>query len=223
MDDNETILNFEAYRNQKQLQGEDSARQLYKRAMDFTDRNANIREKVRGKHLFRRMTGLSGETPLTPPLEEVFSEWFLFDYKTIQGFTMFSLFIKKSSQQLTEPELILGALFLSTVLEPVVVAGTDNHKGQLTVKSRLSDQQVIISSETVDVLNLKKGELVFLRRLPLVAKDILLGNIYPVSHLNAISDMDQDFNEQIELTWRAFLKRYAYSYLVQASHLLRPE
>ncbi|MBT2691171.1 hypothetical protein J7I93_23845 [Bacillus sp. ISL-47] len=208
MDMEGSILNLNSFRETKQLQGEKNAVQLYTLAGDYTERTANIREKVRAKHLFRKTLGLSPEAAFTALQNGVFQNWFLFDYKTIQGSTMFSLFLKNNSRQLSEPDLIQGALFLTSAMEPIRVKKFD--RNVITAVGAEHESSFQMRHMDGDLPDMSAGEWFFIRKIPIQMFDIAMGPILPIKDKVTVDRMLEAYSEAKlkfpELTWRAFLK-----------------
>ncbi|WP_442595543.1 hypothetical protein [Neobacillus sp. D3-1R] len=215
----ESVFDLVSYRDQKQLQAEKNAKSIYSLATDFAIRYSNIREKVRAKHLFRQQIYFHQELPLPNYLEELFQQWFLFDYHTIQGETMFSLFLKNYSNRLTEPEMILGALFLTTYVEPFEIIEVSQESRTMLVRDALEAKKFTITLCSNEITYGNKGEYVFLRRLPLVTKDWAVGPVFSVPSNELAKQVIFSFMESKKnnssLTWRAFLKRQGYFLLAQ--------
>ncbi|GLB58545.1 hypothetical protein [Cytobacillus sp. NCCP-133] len=217
MDMDGSILDFKSYREAKQLQGEKIAVQLHKGAMVYTERTANIREKVRAKYLFRKALGLQPEILFTPLQSEVFQNWLLFDYKTIQGSTMFSLFLKNNSRKLSEPDLIQGALFLTSAIEPVRIISND-HK-VITVAG--AEDQRPFRMRQSDLPDLLPGQWFFIRKIPIQIYDLAVGPILSVKDPLTVEEMLEAYSEAKvkypELTWRSFLKTNVLYFLSQSN------
>jgi hypothetical protein len=206
MDMEGSILDLNSFREIKQLQGEKNAVQLYKLAGDYTERTANIREKVRAKHLFRKTLGLPPEAAFTSLQNEVFQNWFLFDYKTIQGSTMFSLFLKNNSRQLSEPDLIQGALFLTSAMEPIRIIKIDHNVITAVGAESESPFQMRHMHRNLP----ETCEWLFIRKIPIQMFDFAMGPVLPVKDKVTVDRMLDAYSEAKkkfpELTWRAFLK-----------------
>jgi hypothetical protein len=213
----DSFIDLLTYREQKQLQGEKNAAKLLELASDFAVRYANIREKVRAKHLFRQQILFSSELPLPKYLDDIFQQWFLFDYHTIQGETMFSLFLKQHAAKLSEPELVLGALFLTTFVEPFKIIEMDEEQLRLEVRDLSNGRSYSIKISITSSSHLKSGKYVFLRRLPLITNDWSIGPIFPTDEL--IHPITESYEQACKvnpsLTWRSFLKRTGYILLAQ--------
>ncbi|MFE8703392.1 hypothetical protein ACFYKX_22785 [Cytobacillus sp. FJAT-54145] len=212
-----SILNISAYRDKKQNQGEYNAKGLIRKVMEFTERNANIREKVRARNLFRNLIGLSEEQIFSPNQEKAFTEWFLYDYQTIQGLTMFSLFLRKYHQHLTEPELIQGALFLTSVFEPVQIEEIYPEKNELFVSEVFSGKQCLLFYEKADFSSISKGDLYFVRKISIIKRDLVIGNMYRVNDKSVLERLEREYDMTVKedqpSSWMTFLKRTAIKFL----------
>ncbi|MBN8200884.1 MULTISPECIES: hypothetical protein [Bacillaceae] len=207
MDMDGSIMDLHSFRKAKQLQGEKNALRLYTLSRDYTERTANIREKVRAKHLFRKTLGLDPEAAFLPIQQAVFQDWFLFDYKTIQGSTMFSQFLKNNSRELSESDLIQGALFLTSVMEPIRIIEVCQ---KVISASRAEDNTpFLLSQNGVFRPELSKGWYL-IRRIPIQMYDLPIGPFISIQSYEAVNRLTEAFSksklEVPDLTWRAFLK-----------------
>ncbi|QOK25383.1 hypothetical protein IIE26_16870 [Cytobacillus oceanisediminis] len=207
MDMDSSILDLQSFRKAKQLQGENNALRLYTLSKDYTERTANIREKVRAKHLFRKTLGLASETAFSPIQQEVFQDWFLFDYKTIQGSTMFSLFLKNNARQLSESDLIQGALFLTSVMEPIRILDVSQKK--ISASGVKDSTSFLLSQHGVFRPELSIGWY-FIRRIPIQMYDFPIGPFISIQKDEGVHRLTKAFSKAKlkvpDLTWRAFLK-----------------
>ncbi|AND41818.1 MULTISPECIES: hypothetical protein [Cytobacillus] len=207
MDMDSSILDLQSFRKAKQLQGENNALRLYTLSKDYTERTANIREKVRAKHLFRKTLGLASETAFSPIQQEVFQDWFLFDYKTIQGSTMFSLFLKNNARQLSESDLIQGALFLTSVMEPIRILDVSQKK--ISASGVEDSTSFLLSQHGVFRPELSIGWY-FIRRIPIQMYDLPIGPFISIQKDEGVHRLTKAFSKAKlkvpDLTWRAFLK-----------------
>ncbi|MCS0789764.1 hypothetical protein [Cytobacillus pseudoceanisediminis] len=207
MDMDSSILDLQSFRKAKQLQGENNALRLYTLSKDYTERTANIREKVRAKHLFRQTLGLAPEAAFSPFQQEVFQDWFLFDYKTIQGSTMFSLFLKNNTRQLSESDLIQGALFLTSVMEPIRILDVSQKK--ISASGVEDSTSFLLSQHGVFRPELSIGWY-FIRRIPIQMYDLPIGPFIYIQKDEAVNRLTKAFSKAKlkvpDLTWRAFLK-----------------
>jgi hypothetical protein len=214
----ESLIDFISYRENKQKQAEGQALNLYTFASEFALRYSNIREKVRAKHLFRQQIHQSSDRSFSNELEDIYSQWFLFDYHTIQGETMFSLFLKHESNKLSEPEFILGALFLATYVEPYIIVNVDKDKGCLVVKECLEGKECTIKYINQN-LDYRIGDYIMCRVLPLITYDYPVGIVFQLERTMEVNQLVHTYKlakqSNPSLTWRTFLKRNGYIWLAR--------
>ncbi len=203
-----TIKDLEAYRKQKQAKGEENALALYRKAQKDSAVNANIREKVRARHIFREAAGLPGGIPFSSEQEEVFEDWFLFDYISIRGFTMFNLFLRRNTGQLAEADLIQGALFLSSVLQPVKIERAEGEK--LAAYDILTGEKLQLKA--AESISLEEGHSYFIRCIPVFSRTFCFGPAFPMDNTDAVVER---YNEAVRegMTYRPFLKKTAVAFL----------
>jgi hypothetical protein len=205
-----SIKDLEAYRKQKQAKSEESAVALYRKAKRDAAVNANIREKVRARHIFREAAGLPGGIPFSSEQEEAFEDWFLFDYISIRGFTMFNLFLRRNSGQLAEADLIQGALFLSSVLQPARIERASGE--ELAASDILTGERLQLKAE--ESICLEEGRSYFIRCIPVFSADFCFGPVFPMDSTEAIIEKYKELNAGgQDMPWRPFLKKYAQSFL----------
>ncbi|MCA1036572.1 MULTISPECIES: hypothetical protein [Bacillus] len=203
-----TIKDLEAYRKQKQAKGEESALALYRKAQKDSAVNANIREKVRARHIFREAAGLPGGIPFSSEQEEVFEDWFLFDYISIRGFTMFNLFLRRNTGQLAEADLIQGALFLSSVLQPVKI---ERAEGEILAACDILTGEKL-QLKAAESISLEEGRSYFIRCIPVFSRTFCFGPAFPMDNTDAVVE---SYNEAVRegMAYRPFLKKTAVAFL----------
>lgn len=210
-----SILNLNEYRAEKQAQSEKCSLQLHSMAIDYVNRSVNIREKVRAKHIFRNKLGLPANQALLEQLDEIFLDWFLFDYKTIQRTTIFNQFIKEMAKDLKEYEMIQAALCISAVMEPFVVTGQQG-KDLFILKSMVGEISNVRFSDNRK-LSLHKGSALMLRKVHGLEYDFALGPTMVFASKEECERIKHAYNNmketQSDLTWRAFLKLQALEIL----------
>jgi hypothetical protein len=207
MKKNHDIIDFESVKKNKQAQVEAVIINLYEQFMESLEKNANLREKVRAKHFFRSLTSVKETDFLIKSVEEHFFHWFAFDYRNIQGLTMFQLFLRNQEQRLTQPMLIQSALFLTAVLEPMVVeAIPEQHI--LEVYDPFHKQKHLIKTKEEHV---QKNDSIFIRLVPAIGMSIQIGPLIKVSNFDVILELVRDYSKT-DLSWRTFLKKKAIQY-----------
>jgi hypothetical protein len=207
MKKNYDIIDFDSVKKKKQAQAEEVIVNLYEQFMDSLEKHANLREKVRAKHLFRVLTSVTEMDLLFKSVEEHFFHWFAFDYTNIQGLTMFQCFLQKQERKLTQPMLIQSALFLTAVLEPMVVEAVPE-KHFIEVFDPYHEQKHLIKIKGQQV---QKNDYIFIRRVPTIGMSIQIGPLIKVSNFNVMMDLIKDYSKT-NLPWRTFLKKKAIQY-----------
>ncbi|TYR82101.1 nicotinate phosphoribosyltransferase [Priestia megaterium] len=210
---NQDIINFKEIRVQKQLQSDHAIQRFYDEYLFFVNRYTNIREKVRASHLFRERMGVSHDAELSAQMEDLFLQWFAFDYVTIQGQTLFQQFLREQVSKQHASFLIQGALFLTSVLEPIVVSKVPNSfflKGQIP----LTNKQAIIKDVRGRFIDIQLGQAVWCRKIKSIGYDVLIGSFF-VQDAKIIEQLHHSFDKKSKMTWRAFLKNYAIDYCLR--------
>ncbi|GGE12723.1 hypothetical protein GCM10011571_12670 [Marinithermofilum abyssi] len=88
--------------------------EMIERVLLFTERETNLREKVRARHLFSRLTEVSSQENLTGRQEELFRIWYVLDYLNIQGTRNLDRFLAKYRSELSGKEIeLVGSLLAS--------------------------------------------------------------------------------------------------------------
>ncbi|WP_378930160.1 hypothetical protein [Metabacillus herbersteinensis] len=169
-------------------------------------RNSNIREKVKAVHIFRDKVGCSIPRELTKLEEQLFLSWFSYDYKTIQGFTLYQVFLKNIDTKSIPFEAVFHALLMASVLEPFKIIEVNND--YFVALHLMTNEQSIIKSN-LDILY-KRDDLVFLRCVPIY--DYLF-SLHPGFQFNdeKRGALLKHF-QNTELSWRTFLKKHAIQF-----------
>ncbi|UIR29610.1 nicotinate phosphoribosyltransferase [Priestia flexa] len=207
------IIDLIEIRKEKQSQTDDAIQSFYDEYVLFVMRYTNIREKVRASHLFCERTGLSQEQMQLSDKEYLFQHWFAFDYVTIQGRTLLQQFISEKAATRNETFLIQSALFLTSVLEPIIVSKVCESfyvKGY----SPLTNKQVIIKDVKGRFKNTDVEKVLWVRKIKSLGYDVLVGS-YFIQAEASMEKLHQSLNQNEKLTWRQFLKRYAVAYLTE--------
>jgi hypothetical protein len=215
----ESLINLISYKQKKQIQAEKHTDELYQQSLAYLERETNIREKVRAKFLFSKKFSLSLDgVPAGSELDHLFRQWLLFDYKTIESKTVFHQFLNAKSDLMTETDRMLAALFLTAAWEPVEVQENDCDENSLIVQN-------ILHKHIEEVLNpsketyLKAGDLIFIRKVPLVTKGMLIGPPFRVKDgeiFNSLLDHYQSRSNDSGMTWRSYSKEFAAKFIAQS-------
>ncbi|WP_210609321.1 nicotinate phosphoribosyltransferase [Priestia flexa] len=207
------IIDLIEIRKEKQSQADEAIQSFYNEYLLFVMRYTNIREKVRAAHLFRERTGLSQKQMQLSDKEHLFQQWLAFDYVTIQGRTLLQQFISEKAATRNETFLIQSALFLTSVLEPIVVSKVCESfyvKGY----SPLTNKQVIIKDVKGRFKNTDVEKVLWVRKIKSLGYDVLVGS-YFIQAEASLEKLHQSLNQEEKLNWRQFLKRYSVTYLTE--------
>jgi hypothetical protein len=213
------IIKLEPVRKKKQQEYDRALEFMYVSYFSYLRRHANIREKVRAKHIFREQTGLSQEQLLEKTWENQFEHWFAFDYRNIQGGRMFDLYLKEEKKRMTEPMFVLAALLLTIVLEPIIVEGV-YHKGKIKAVNPFEKKPQIIFGQSYPFSDIRSGDLLFIRKIKSAYQMTMLGPYLRVPHTEknrTLEQLDADYKKFLqtheEATLRTFLKASALQYI----------
>ncbi len=213
------ILNLDQYRLKKQRIAEEQIDDLYRQAFEYALKETNIREKVRAKVIFAERFHLKEPSLVSKKAEDVFHQWFLFDYKTIKGHTLFFQFLQ--SKKLSEPVKMMGALLLTAALEPLIVTGirTGNGEAVITGKNIIHDQEESVKTPTSGLTEeIQPNSIYFVRKVPLVTDQWLIGPVFEAAGSDFPSQIKEDYdlkNHETGVLWRTFLKEAAPSYILK--------
>jgi hypothetical protein len=220
MQEQESLLNLEQYKQKKQRMAEEHIKDLYKKAYEYALKETNIREKVRAKMIFSKRFLLHDETQMVEEVEKLFQEWFLFDYKTIKGQTLFFQFLQ--SHSLHESVKLLGAIVLTAAWEPIIIRkiGNQNEEVTFTCQNVIQDEEVSVKTS----LNCKEkgiyeGGIYFVRKVPLVTHQWILGPVFPVKSEGILSDVKHHYgqmNQKTGVLWRTYLKEEAPNFIIRS-------
>ncbi|WP_175990653.1 hypothetical protein [Bacillus sp. Marseille-Q1617] len=212
------LLNLSQYRKKKQRIAQEQIDELYRQAYQYALKETNIREKVRAKMIFAKRFHLKEPSLVSKKAEEVFHEWFLFDYKTIKGQTLFFQFLQ--SRNLGEPLKMMGALLLSAAPEPVIISEILSEDNEVLIKGEniIHEQKECVKTSMEHINDvIQSGSLYFMRKVPLVTDPWLIGPVFEAgsSDLQAvIKSHYRQKNHETGVLWRTFLKEEAPSYIL---------
>ncbi|MEL3973265.1 hypothetical protein AAEO50_13335 [Rossellomorea oryzaecorticis] len=213
------LLDLSQYRIKKQRIAEEQIDELYQQAFQYSLKETNIREKVRAKMLFAKRFQLKEPSMVSKKAEDVFHQWFLFDYKTIKGQTLFFQFLQ--SRKLSAPVKMMGALLLTAPPEPLMV--TDIHSGDnevlITAEHIIHDQKECVKTTGERVSEeIQPGSLSFMRKVPLVTDQWLIGPVFQAGSNDVQAEIKKHYhqkNHETGVLWRTFLKEEAPSYILK--------
>ena len=218
MQEQESTLDLEQFRQKKQKIAEDRIDDLYGKAYDFALKETNIREKVRAKMIFSRRFFLQEEALMNEGVEKLFQEWFLFDYKTIKGQTLFFQFLQ--THPLHESAKLLGAVVLTAAWEPIIVKkrNVQDEEVIVTCQNGIQGDEVLVKMNH-DCIEKEMSEEViyFVRKVPLVTHQWIIGPAFPVKSKDILENMKIRYgqmNQKTGVLWRTFLKEEAPNFIL---------
>ncbi|MGE6755660.1 hypothetical protein ACQKFO_19770 [Rossellomorea sp. NPDC071047] len=220
MQEPESLLNLEQYRQKKQRMAEHHIEDLYRKAYEYALKETNIREKVRAKMIFSKRFLIHDDTLLDEEVEKLFQEWFLFDYKTIKGQTLFFQFLQ--SHTLHESVKLLGAIVLTAAWEPIIIRkiDTQNEEVTFTCKNVIQDEEVSVKTNLdFNKKGIREGGVYFVRKVPLVTHQWILGPVFPVKSEGILSDVKNHYgqmNQKTGVLWRTYLKEEAPNFIIRS-------
>ncbi|MGM0830133.1 MAG: hypothetical protein ACQEU4_18080 [Bacillota bacterium] len=220
MQEQESLLNLEQYKQKKQRMAEEHIKDLYKKACEYALKETNIREKVRAKMIFSKRFLLHDETQMDEEVEKLFREWFLFDYKTIKGQTLFFQFLQ--SHSLHESVKLLGAIVLTVAWEPIIIRkiGNQNEEVTFTCQNVIQDEKVSVKTNiNCKEKGIYEGGIYFVRKVPLVTHQWILGPVFPVKSEGILSDVKHHYgqmNQKTGVLWRTYLKEEAPNFIIRS-------
>lgn len=115
------IVDMKRVKEEKQKQMHVSFEDLYASLFTYVQSEANLRETVRAKHLFRHKIGLPKDAVLDKDLRIHFEHWLLFDYVTVVGSRLFDMFVRAKRQELSKQHLELCGIMMLMHLEPIQI------------------------------------------------------------------------------------------------------
>ncbi|WP_034765676.1 hypothetical protein [Rossellomorea vietnamensis] len=214
MQEQESTLDLERFRQKKQQIAEDHIEDLYRKAFEYALKETNIREKVRAKMIFSKRFLQNDEDRMMARAEKLFQEWFLFDYKTIKGQTLFFQFLQ--SHPLQESTKLLGAVVLTAAWEPVIVKGKEGRT--VRCQTIIQGEEVIVKSNPDWIeKEISEGQVYFVRKVPLVVHQWILGPVFPVKSMDVIANLQTHYsqmNQETGVLWRTFLKEEAPNFIL---------
>ncbi|PFA69659.1 hypothetical protein CN378_02505 [Bacillus sp. AFS015802] len=214
MQEQENALDLGQYRRKKQKIAEEHIGDLYRKAHEYALKETNIREKVRAKMIFSKRFLQPVEARLSQRMEALFQEWFLFDYKTIKGQTLFFQYLQ--THPLHESTKLLGAVVLTAAWEPVIVREME---GETVRCQTIMQSEEIFVKVNLDCIKKEmiEGEAYFVRKVPLVIHQWILGPVFPVKSMDTVANLKTQYgqmNQKTGVLWRTFLKEEAPNFIL---------
>ncbi|OZM56080.1 hypothetical protein CIB95_13300 [Lottiidibacillus patelloidae] len=214
------IVHIESLRHDKQQKIDHSVKETFADLFYFVERNANIREKVRAKHIFCEQTGLSLVELEDLKTKEIFSFWFCFDYVNIQGFTMYQLYLKQNSRTISESSLRVSAFLLALTIEPLLVENISSDKKCIVGKNVFTKEVQQISSFELPYNNTNIGDIIIGWTVKLGYEKKIISPFTVINSQKALlyskrinKRYQEELNRKELPSWRSFMKLFGFIYL----------
>jgi hypothetical protein len=204
----DNIVHIQTLRKEKEDQLSTYVFQHAAIVKSYVDRQVNIREKVKAKYIFSEKVGCERSSVFTKIEEQLFLDWFIFDYLTIKGTTNYQSYLSQSSNKRHSLDAVVHALFMASVLEPFkVIKFNDSH----------IHAEKLITGERCTIKTLSKNKIVdgediiFLRSVPVFDQLLCISEIFVQTDQKTIGDIVSHFEKSTE-SWRTFLKKFSIKY-----------
>lgn len=175
----------------------------------FVNREVNIREKVKAKHIFRNKNRIMVKE-FTNDEELLFHDWFTFDYLTLKGLTIYQSYVSSKTSKLHPLHSVIHALFMASVLEPFRVIKVNNN--HIYAEKLLTKEVVEINIKLLkSSREIREEEDIFIRTIPIYDQLLCISEVYVQKERDIINSLLKDI-EKSEENWRTFLKKYSIKY-----------
>lgn len=174
----------------------------------YVERQVNIREKVKAKHIFSEQISLEKGVVFSSLQDKLFNDWFTYDYVTISGMTIYQSYIKNANGQKHPLDSVVHALFMASVLEPFKVKKTVGEN--IHAKKLLTGEECVIKTDR-KVEEVAPSSILFLRSIPLLDGQLCVSNIFIQQDDTLIDALLTEYKKSSE-SWRTFLKKYSIKY-----------
>lgn len=210
----EFLVDLQKVKRNKQNVIQHTFADLYDWMFTFVQSEANLREKVRAKHLFYHKLGIDKNKELESSLQVQFEHWLLFDYVTVVGSRLFDLFIRAKKNDMSKQMLELSGILMLMHLEPFRV---HDSKDKVVSVSPLLDpsKKIIKASPYLFKPDVKKNQLVFMRISMVGFEKRIIGPttvIAPSFESTIIEELKSVYN-QGQPEYRRYLKEYGIDML----------
>ncbi|WP_198508969.1 hypothetical protein [Bacillus sp. FJAT-44742] len=211
------VSNFKAYRDQKQTEADQALHELYESYFSWLEKNTNLREKVRAKHIFKEKTDMHPDKLNETSWLLQFEHWFAFDYVTVIGSKMFDLYVRKNQGYMTKKMLELSGLIMTSAIQPFQTTVNERERGFVKgVDPVTGIKLTVYSLDWLPLGDLKEGDYSLLRYIRCGFRDTLIAPPAPIKNAKqafVIQQMKEQHGLHENLQWLRFLKEGGVSYL----------
>lgn len=207
----DNIVYFQQIRQEKEKQLTHFIIEHIELFKKYVDRQVNIREKVKAKHIFSEKVGCIKSPVFTKMEEQLFLDWFTFDYMTIKGKTVYQSFLDQTISKEHPLNQVVFALFMASVLEPFkVIKAEDKH---IIAKKLLTGESFKLHLLRIDqcIERVKAEDIIFSRTIPVFDQLLCVSGLFIQSDHKLIDGMLEHYSTDSD-SWRTFLKKFAVKY-----------
>lgn len=181
----------------------------------YVDRQVNIREKVKAKHIFTDLVNCEKGAVFSPLEERLFLDWFTYDYLTIRGMTIYQSFIEYSNRQSHPLDSVVHALFMASVLEPFKVI---KYSGKHIYAEKILTGEECVIKTNINKPDLNETDTLFLRTIPVLDAQLCVSELFFQPDHFMVESLLTHYKKSTD-SWRTFLKKYSikYSWTCQSS------
>ncbi|WP_096189769.1 hypothetical protein [Evansella halocellulosilytica] len=205
------LVDFQKMKEKKQSDAENTLLDLYESLFQYIEKEANLREKVRAKHIFAHKVGIPKGEPMASDIHMHFEHWFAFDYITVVGSRMFDLFIRDKKETMSKKMLELSSFLLLMTFEPVRLQETEknyvNYKSIITKENKQATPFIF-------PIEGKYDDIVLIRTVQTGFKQMMIGPTIPLNdHGAALITKKLENHQNSVIHKRKYLKEYGIDYL----------
>ncbi|RNA70382.1 hypothetical protein [Alteribacter keqinensis] len=216
------IVDFNELKKEKQRKSDQALMDVYGLLFTYVEKQANLREKIRAKHLFSHKIDFPRNQAFDQSLQLHFEHWFVFDYVTVIGSRIFDLFVRDYKNELSKPMLDLCGHLMLMTLEPVKVLKETRER--LTVERKLTGDIEEVESFLITA-EVSKGDFAFMRIVPAGFSHKIIGPVFIIDDSD-VKRVEAQVNDAIDSTGKEvenvrvkrFLKEYGVDFMRYAKH-----
>jgi hypothetical protein len=203
----DNIISFQNIRKEKEIQLSTFIVGQVESIHSYVDRHVNIREKVKAKHIFREIVGCERSSVFSKIEEQLFLDWFTYDYITIKGTTIYQAYVEHTTKVRHPLDAVVHALFMASVLEPFKVIKSD--ESHIYAKKILTGDPCMI--KTISEGKMLDEGIIFLRSIPVLDQLLCISEIFVQDDEKSIHTLLNQIEKSTD-SWRTFLKKFAIKY-----------
>ena len=208
----EFMIDFNRLKKRKQYELHQIFADLYEGLFHYIETEANLREKVRAKEIYRYKTGLKKDQMMTKEEEVQFEHWFAFDHITVIGSRMFDLFVRERQGEMSQRMLEMAGILMLMHLQPYRVLNVEED-GITAVPLYQPDRREILIPFMSHPLP-EESDLIMARTMKIGFEKKLIGPAFSIDSKweNYVTERLAAAHEQGQLAYRKYLKEYGIDF-----------